>query len=404
MGSNKVWTRAFITLMAAQIIFFFGFYMLTPTLPLYTKMLGANDTQVGLITTFYSLACFVTRLSIGFLLQRFTRKTLLRIGVIVSCVLTAAYALTHGLPGVIVLRIIQGFGFGMVSTFCGAMAADALPDARRGEGMGYFGMGTTVAIAFSPTVGLAIANNVNFAAMFLAAAVILVVAAVSVSFVKVPDASEKKKAPAPAEEEAAAEAKPPVKDPFWMKIFDPVIAFPALLLLLYGICRGAEQNFIPLLSSSQGLTMLSVYFIVQTAVSFVFKFITGKFYDKYGVGSSIVPGGILILADMLVLSLTHGNAMLLLAGVFGGAGLGALIPAFQAWIMTTVGREKRNLGSAMYYNVYDIGIAVGSVGMGAIADRIGYCGMFRWGVYIMIVYLVLFAGKRLLFKGKKQAA
>ncbi len=397
-SEKKIWTRAFITLMAAQIIFFFGFYMLMPTIPLYTAGLGANDTQVGLIATFFSIASIVTRLSIGFLLQRFSRKTLLRVGIIVSCLMSAAYVLTHGLPGVIIFRVIQGFGFGMVSTFCGAMAADALSDEHRGEGMGYFGMGTSAAIAFSPAVGLAIANNMGFVTMFLFSAIVLVIAAVSVSFVKVPDAGDKRKA----KDAPAADAAPKAKDPFWMKFFDPIIAFPALLLLLYALCRGAEQNFVPLLAKSQDLiAVLGIYSIVQTAVSFVFKFFTGKFYDKYGVGSSIVPGGILIVLDMLTLSLTHGPATLILAGVFGGAGLGALIPAFQAWIMTIVGREKRNLGSAMYYNIYDIGIAIGSVVMGAISLRLGYFSMFRICAYIMVLYVIIYFVKTLLFKKKK---
>ena len=132
----------------------------------------------------------------------------------------------------------------------------------------------------------------------------------------------------------------------------------------------------------------------------MFKFATGKFYDKFGVAASIVPGGIFIVLDMLLLSFSHGPATLLLAGVFSGAGLGALIPAFQAWIMTIVGREKRNLGSAMYYNIYDIGIAVGSILMGAISMRLGYFSMFRVAMYFMVLYIVIFVIKAVISKGK----
>ncbi len=381
MAKPKLLTRMYLILFATNFLFFLGFYMLVPTLPLYGEMLGGTKAEIGLIATAFSIASVAVRFTVSFLMDHFGRKSLLRFGILLAFVFTFGYLLVHSVYSVMLLRIFQGFGFGMVTTFCGAMAADIVPDERRGEGIGYFSMGTTGAIAFSPTIGLAFVNHSGFPAMFIASGVALAAALVVMQFIKVPDPPKAKK---------TDEAGNPLPRPaWWNRFFDPVITWQFCLLFIYGLCRGAEQNFIPLLANSEGLSALSYFYVIQTIVVFAFKFITSRTYDKQGPIFSAVLGGACIVVSMFLLSITHDNLTLTLAGIVGGVGLGTLVPTYQVWIMTTMGAEKRTLGSALYYNTYDIGIAIGSVVTGAIAGHLGYHHMFRICMFAMIFYLIL---------------
>ena len=184
---ERVWNKAFTTLFASNFIFFFGFYMIAPTLPIYIAKLGGNDAQVGAVATAFSIASVVVRLSITFLLEKFSRKTLLRAGLLLSLLMAAGYSVMKSVIGVMAFRVLQGVGFGLVTTFCSSMAADALPDSRRGEGIGFFSMGTTAAIAFSPAAGLFIMNGYGFVALFLGTAVILIFSTITVSTVRLPE-------------------------------------------------------------------------------------------------------------------------------------------------------------------------------------------------------------------------
>ena len=374
---DRLWTKVFIALYASNFIFFFGFYMLQPTLPLYITQIGGNDGDVGMVATAFAVAAVVVRLLITFLLEKFSRKTLLYAGLILSLVMSAAYSLMSSVLGIAVLRVLQGVGFGFVTTFCGSMAADALPDSRRGEGIGYFSMGTTAAVAFSPMVGLAIMNGWGFIALFIATAVVLIFSLITVKTVKLPESTKPK----------AVEGE---KIKLWNRFYDTRVWFQTILLLLYGIARASQQNYLSLLATERGLSTLAVYYIIEPATVFVFKFLTAKVYDKYGPKSTLIPGAIGCIIAMYIYSTVKTDAWFLVSAVMAGVAIGAIIPTFQVWIMNAVGAKNRDLGSALYYNIYDIGIAIGSAIMGVLAMNFGYFGMYRVAMFIMIAFLLIF--------------
>ena len=375
---DRLWTKVFIALYACNFIFFFGFYMLQPTLPLYITSIGGNDGDVGTVATAFAVAAVVVRLLITFLLDKFSRRTLLYFGLILSLVMSAAYSLMHSVLGIAVLRVLQGVGFGFVTTFCGSMAADVLADSRRGEGIGLFSMGTTAAVALSPMVGLAIMNGWGFIALFIATAVVLIFSLITIKTVKLPESTKPK----------ASEGKKKIK--LWNRFYDTRIWYQTILLLLYGIARASQQNYLSLLAVERGLSTLAAYYIVEPVTVFVFKFATAKIYDRMGPKATLIPGAIGCIIAMFIYSTVKSDAWFLFSAVMAGIAIGSIIPTFQVWIMNAVGAKNRDLGSALYYNIYDIGIAIGSVIMGVLAMNFGYFGMYRVAMFIMIAFLLAF--------------
>jgi MFS family permease len=53
---------------------FTAFYMLFPTLPLFIKQMGGNETQVGLAMGAFMLTAVIFRPFVGGLLDRFGRR------------------------------------------------------------------------------------------------------------------------------------------------------------------------------------------------------------------------------------------------------------------------------------------------------------------------------------------
>ncbi len=374
---DRLWTKVFIALYASNFIFFFGFYMLQPTLPLYITSIGGNDADVGTVATAFAIAAVVVRLLISFLLEKFSRKTLLYAGLILSLVMSAAYSLMHSVLGIAVLRVLQGVGFGFVTTFCASMAADVLSDSRRGEGIGLFSMGTTAAVALSPMVGLAIMNGWGFVALFIATAVVLVFSLITINTVKLPEGNRPQKSGSQ-------------KIKLWNRFYDTRVWYQTILLLLYGIARASQQNYLSLLAVERGLSTLAAYYIIEPATVFVFKFATAKVYDKLGPKATLIPGAIGCIIAMYIYSTVKSDAWFLFSAVMAGIAIGSIIPTFQVWIMNAVGAQNRDLGSALYYNIYDIGIAIGSAIMGVLAVNFGYFGMYRVAMFIMIAFLLAF--------------
>ncbi|MTE28521.1 MFS transporter, partial [Winogradskyella sp. ZXX205] len=63
-------------------------------------------------------------------------------------------------------------GWGFSTTASGTIATDLIPAKRRGEGMGYFGLSGNIALAFGPTLGLALAGVISFKLLFLICALL----------------------------------------------------------------------------------------------------------------------------------------------------------------------------------------------------------------------------------------
>ena len=384
MSSNtkqNSWLIPFVAIVVTNFIFCIGFYALEPTLPLYVASLGASDSQVGLVATGYFLAAVITRIFIGLFVEKVGRKNTLRIGMVSSVVFMLLYQLTRSAMSATCVRILQGCGYGLVTTMFGSIAADILPKDRHGEGIGYLSMSTTLAVSFSPALALGIVDRSGFYVMFLLAAIALAIATViGFRFISTPEslAGVQVKKEAPKE-----------KLPFWRSFYDPRVTIPALILLLFGISRSSEQTFLPLLAKEQALTALSVFFVIKTWVCFASKFVTGKFYDRFGPGAAIIPGGVCMAICLGLYSITSSNVHLLIAAVFSGLALGQIVPAFQAFFMDLVGRN-RSLGNGLFYNSMDLGASLGGAIMGAVSGVVGYRSMFRICMFLMIIYCVGF--------------
>ncbi|MBO4831230.1 MAG: MFS transporter [Oscillospiraceae bacterium] len=373
---NRLWTRTFSTVVVSHLIFYFGFYMLAPTLPLYIKAQGGTSAHIGLVSTGFCIGCIIMRFLVPFLQERYSRKILMRIGILISLAMAALYAAVSSIAGIIFLRFMQGIGVGMVTAFAGAIAADSAPDSRQGEGIGFFGMGTTAAVALSPTLGLVVMNKLGFTALFICSALVLALSAVGWSTIEIPKPRRR-----------AADAP---RESIWNKIYDTKILFQTVLLLLYGVARGTQQSFLTVMATEEGLSMITIYSVFETVSSFLLRFVTRKSFDKYGPGPTMITGGAASVTAFFLFSVVRSNAVLLIAAVCNGIAMGALVPTFQVWIMDTLGPERRTLGNSLYFNICDIGTAVGAGVMGVVAGLTNYHGVFRIVMFVMIAYLAIY--------------
>jgi predicted MFS family arabinose efflux permease len=375
-AAPRLWTKNFIILTIANMSFMFGFNMMHPTLPLFITDMGGTKAQVGIVAASFSIAAIVTRFFAPIILQKFGKKKMLRIGVSLTLLVTFACGFAKVLPLILIFRVLQGVGFGFVSTLTTTLAADLLPDERRGEGIGYFGMGITAVTAISPALGIFLVNSSTFFTMFLtAAAGQLLSIAMLFAF----------RPPAHVTETNPNVPKLSLKNSF----IEPLLFMQCAMLIFMGAARSAEQNFLTLLAADQEITHLSWYFVFQTAICFIAKFATGRIYDQKGPLWSVVPGGFCWLIAFLLMSVSHNIGMLLVAGFFSGAGMGLLLPAMQTWCVTIVGPEKRSIGSAMNFNFYDIGIGVGALVLGNVFEKFGAAFTFRIAASCMVVFLLI---------------
>ena len=171
-GKTVLWTGNFIKIILINLFLFLSFQMLLPALPLYVKELGGDSSLVGLVTGLFTLSALLIRPVAGIFLDRLGRKGIFLAGLGLFILSSYSYALTAGVGVILLLRFLHGFSWGAASTASTTLGTDNIPRSRFGEGMGFVGLSTSLAMAMGPAAGLSIMDELGFRQLFTVSAIL----------------------------------------------------------------------------------------------------------------------------------------------------------------------------------------------------------------------------------------
>jgi len=130
-----------------------------PLLPTIREEYGFGLQQGGLLATLFTLGMAVAGVPAGYLVDRFSRKTVLLVSIVIYSLGTLATPLASGWADMATYRIVSGFGEGMQAAALFA-AVGAFFHHRRGLALGGLGVAFGLGVILGPLVG------VHFAADF----------------------------------------------------------------------------------------------------------------------------------------------------------------------------------------------------------------------------------------------
>ena len=385
MNTVCLWTKNFIALLLSNALLFAGFHILLPTLPLYAAANGANGSQIGVITGIFGISAIFIRLFTDYGVRVFGKKNCLYIGLLISFLCTLGYIVFNSVEGLIVTRLFHGLGFGLTTTFSAAIAADIIPTVRRGEGIGYFGLGSTVAMALTPAAGVWLIASYGFNTMFLFSALGTGFALLATKMCKI-------------KREVIFEQKETLKISLIDKLFEKGTGLPAFLTVLFGVSYGSINTYVVMLAKEANIADAGYFFMVGTLFVFMSRPIGGRVLDSKGAAWVILPGSVFLLSVLIVLVNTSSFHMLLGAAVLYGLGGGFLLPALLTWMLNTVKKERQSAASATFYNMLDVGTSAGAVLLGSIAEKTGFIHMYKYSAAAMLLFLIVFISQSLLQK------
>lgn len=366
---GKILNAQYISLFLINMVVSVGFSMVSTTISVYVSKFGASDAVAGAIVGAMSIAAMTIRPFTGVLCDRFSRKKLLLLALLGSGVAMLGYGLTHSTALLIVLRILHGIFFAIVTTVTMALVADTIPSAKLSQGMGYFAVGQTISIAIAPAIGLAIGNAVGYSFTFFAAAGLIVCAIVIAQFVRFSNADIR--------------IRPPMgREKLSLESF---IAKEALLFSMMAIVisgtTGIENGFIVLYGKSLGMANVGWYFTISAVALLFARIVFGKYADRYGLKSVLFPGiGIIAFALLLLRFADASNAAAIFAitAALKALGAGAVQPALQAGCFQATDEKRRGAASCTYFLGADIGQGFAPIFGGMVAGYTGYGNMFAF--------------------------
>lgn len=380
----RLWTRSFVLMSVGSLLLFTSFYLLLPPLPLFMKALGGLDTHVGLATGMFTLAAVLVRPLAGGLVDRYGRRPFLLAGLGLFTLTVYLYGWAGGVGALLLLRLLHGAGWGFVTTAAAAAITDIIPPARRGEGMGWYGMAMTLAMAAGPILGVWALDGYAFRGVFLLATGLALgsLAAMSIPRLVFHGAGERKR----------------------IELYDASTVPVSIAVAFLTFAYGAVMTFLPLFAVTLDVNP-GLYFLVYALAMTVARPIAGRVSDRRGEATVIVPATVSIIAALLVLGSATGLGGVIAAAVLQGIGFGAAQPALQAATVNMVPPERFGVANASFFTAFDLGIALGSTALGWIAGWLGYRAVFAAGAVSVAISLAVFvAVVRPLLKRKGEEA
>ncbi|MEU1188048.1 MFS transporter [Streptomyces sp. NPDC005859] len=129
-----------------------------PLLPNIRAEYGFSLEQGGLLATNFTLGMALAGLPAGYLLDRFRRKTVLLVSIVIYSLGTMATPLATGFADMTLYRVVSGFGEGMQSAAIFA-AIGAFFAHRRGLAFGVIGVGYSIGVFVAPLIGVRLMNT-----------------------------------------------------------------------------------------------------------------------------------------------------------------------------------------------------------------------------------------------------
>ncbi len=170
-----------------------GIGMVGPVRVLYAQAQGASLEVIGAMASAFLLANFVAQYPTGWLADRWGRRRVMLIGLVVQAVLTLGYLPITDPLLFVGLRAVEGVAAASVLPSARAIIADAVPLEQRGRAYGLFGAFFNFGFLLGPAIGGLIATT-GYANAFIGAALCRVAGALVVLALVPPDGAHLRQA------------------------------------------------------------------------------------------------------------------------------------------------------------------------------------------------------------------
>ncbi len=383
---ERLWNRNYCKVMAANFTLFFAFYVLTPLLPLYlSEHFGATKDVIGLVLSGYTITALLIRPFSGYVVDTFPRKTVLMIAFGAFAIFFAGYLAASTLLMFTIVRTLHGGPFGSVTTANATVAIDVLPSSRRTEGIGYYGLSNNLAMATAPSIGIWLYQLTDsFDFLFWLALIVACAGWIIDSTVKLKPRA------------AAAPSAGPSRlslDRFFLTRGWLL----GLNMVAFGFSFGVLSNYLAIYGKeAMGITGGTGTYFLLCSIGLILSRLQGSkalragrvtHNAAEGMVISLVGYALFILMPTLTQLLSLNSKILIPLGYYGsalliGLGNGHMWPAFQNMTINVARNNQRGTANSTILISWDIGMGLGILIGGIVAELLGYSAAF-WTVVLV---------------------
>jgi MFS family permease len=366
----SLFTRAFMTVAAAELLYFTADGVLLPALPRYVEgPLGRGDVAVGLVMGAFSVSAFFLRPWAGRLADRRGRRLLMIVGASLFSLSVLGYFLATSVPLLVAMRLLTGVGEAFF--FVAALSAnvDLAPPERRGEAFSFASLALYIGIGAGPFLSEATIDRLGFEAAWVLA-IGLAAGAVLLSF----------RLPA---------MKPPVEEVEHHPLIHRAGLLPGVVLLATIWGMAGFLAFVPLYALDIGMSGASLVLGLFSAIVVVIRSVGATIPDRIGPGRATRISLVLTTVGLGLIGSWREPAGLVVGTVFLGLGVALFTPALFTLALSGVPAGERGSVVGTVSAFLDLAFGLGPATLGFVAAALGRGGTFLAGAVVAAAGLAI---------------
>lgn len=378
---EKLFNKGFIGVTLINFVVYLVYYLLMVIIAVIAQdNLQATLGQAGLASGIYIIGTLVARLLIGKKLELYGRKAVLRYGCLFYLLTTIAYLYTPTISMLYLIRLLNGFGYGTVSTATNAIVTAYIPESRHGEGINYYGLSTSLAAAIGPFIGMILLNTTSFYFIILFS-IVLIAATTIASFVF------------PVKNLVLTEThRRELKSWSLDSFFEKKVLFITFIAFLMGLSYSSVLAFLS--SYAQVIHLVqasSFFFVVYAVVITLTRPLSGRIFDAYGENAVMYPSYLFLALGLFVLSMTTTSWLLLVSGALIGLGYGTFMSNGQAICLKKCEKHQIGIALSTYFIGLDLGLGVGPYLLGELRTYLSFQKVYVVAAMLPVLCIVLYA-------------
>ncbi|MDQ0862180.1 MFS transporter [Bacillus sp. V2I10] len=384
----------FLRLYLLVLLYFSANSILNVLIPLQGESLGASNTTIGLIMGAYLFTTMFFRPWAGHIIQKHGPIKVLRILLIINGFALILYTFT-GLGGYLVARMLQGVSTAFFSMALQIGIIDALPEKDRSQGISLYSLFSYIPGIIGPLLALGIwqGGMDYFTIVMIAIALFTGVVGYSAKMEK-----RKDQPVTNSMEQGVSMFKS-----FGQLIKNPYLFKCSVLMLVSSVVFGAITTFIPLYAMQLKSGNAGIYLMLQAGTVVFARFALrkkipsdGKWHPFFIMGTMFL----LALAAQCVSFATTGGAVFFYAGaMLMGIAQALIYPTLTTYLSFVLPQMNRNVLLGLFIAMADLGVSLGGVIMGPMADIFSYSSMYIICAILGTAMIIFAYDRRKIFVG-----
>ncbi|MFD0669902.1 staphylopine family metallophore export MFS transporter CntE [Cohnella sp. GCM10027633] len=365
-------SRPYLRLYVLTLFYFGANAILNVILPLKAESLGADNATIGIVMGAYLFTTMFVRPWAGAIIDRYGPSLVLSTVLFVHGFALILYAYS-GVEGYLVARMLQGACTAFFSMSLQIGIIDALPDKERSQGISLYSLCAYIPGIVGPLIAIGIWQSEAPHGFSL---VMIVLAAVT-------GGAGYRAARAVHGSGRARGASPPREatgNVFATFVRNRRALRCGALMATASVAFGAIAAFVPLYAAEVEGGQAGIYLMLQAGVVVAARFALRKRIPSDGVWRSRFAAGMMLAAAaaaLLVGLSAHGGALPFYAGaMLAGVSQALLYPALTTYLSFALPRENRNALLGLFIATADMGVSLGAIAMGPLADALSYSTMY----------------------------